>query len=154
MKTNIKLLLVTIISVVFCSCSGLFGDKEPEYRLSDLQGLWQKNNSQEFVRFTDEQSDEAGFLLGLEWDNSEWEEAEPYEDFLMEEREKMGHPTDGWFKYSFSSAGNLMEYHYTTIGGTDAIAKRYVVSKLKKSVLEYYEKDNEKNITSFTKVNE
>ena len=152
MKINFKLLLLALIGLVLCSCSGLFGGKEPEYQLSDLQGLWQKNNTQEFVRFTNEASEESGYLLGLEWNNAEWEEEEPYEDFLKEERATMGHPTDGWFRYSFSSSGNLVEYHYTTNGSTDAIAKRYVVSKLTKTALEYYEKDNKKRTSSFTKV--
>lgn len=148
MKIDFKILFFALIGLVLCSCSGL----EPEYQLSDLQGLWQKNNTQEFVRFTDEASDEAGYLLGLEWNNAEWEEEEPYEDFLIEERKKAGHPSNGWFKYSFSSAGNLVEYSYTFNGSTDAIAKRYVVSKLTKTSLVYYEKDNKSRTTSYTKV--
>ena len=152
MRKFYYLALVALVGIAFSSCSMLGGDKEPSYQLSDLQGLWQKNNTQEFVRFTNEPSDEAGYLLGLEWDNADWEEEEPYEDFLKEERETMGHPTDGWFKYKFETTGSLVEFHYMTNGGTDAIAKRYVVSELTKSSLVYYEKENKNNITSFTKV--
>ena len=153
MRKFYYLALVALVGIAFSSCSMLGGDKEPSYQLSDLQGLWQKNNTQEFVRFTNEPSDEAGYLLGLEWDNADWEEEEPYEDFLKEERETMGHPTDGWFKYKFETNGNLTEIHLMDNGGAD-IPKIYIVSKLTETELEFYEKDFKNIKFYFTKVAE
>ena len=65
---NIKLLLVAALGVVLASCSMIGGGDKPEYRLSDLQGLWQEKNTEHFVRFTTERSDEAKYLYGGEWD--------------------------------------------------------------------------------------
>ena len=129
----------------------MFNKTTPSYSLSDLQGLWQRNNTQEFVRFTTEQSDETGYLLGREWNEDEWYDEGSYEDFLIEQRNKQGFPGNGWFKYQFKTTGDLTEIHFMDNGGAE-IPKVYVVSKLTDTDLVYYEKDYPSIKFNFTKV--
>ena len=121
------------------SC-GLFNNNNPEYKLSDLQGLWQENNTEHFVRFTTEQSDEAGYLYGREWHEDE--------DVFESDLKPYG---NGWFKYLFETSGNLTEIHLMDNGGAE-VPKVYVVSSLTSDKLEYYEKDRTSNKFSFSKV--
>lgn len=117
------------------------GGNDPEYRLSDLQALWQENGTEHFVRFTTEQSDEAKYLYGREWDEAE--------DVYEEDLKPYG---NGWFKYLFETTGrNLTEIHLMDNGGAE-IPKVYVVTKLTNTDLEYYEKDNKNIKFSFSKV--
>jgi hypothetical protein len=146
--SNFKLLLVAILGVALSSCSLLGGgDNTPEYRLSDLQGLWEENNTQHYVRFTTESSDETGYLYGREWDEAE----ETVEQDLLDARETLGYPGNGWFKYKFETVGNLTEIHLMDNGGAE-IPKSYVVSKLTSTELQYYEKDRKSNKFYFTKM--
>ena len=64
-----KFLLIAVLGVALASCNMM--NNKPSYQLSDLQGLWQENNTEHFVRFTTEQSDEVKYLLGREWDEAE-----------------------------------------------------------------------------------
>jgi len=136
-----RLALVALVGIAFSSCS-LFngGGNDPEYRLSDLQALWQENNTQHFVRFTTEQSDEPKYLYGREWDEAE----DIYEEDLVPQG-------NGWFKYWFESTGGLHELHLMDNHGAE-IPKEYIVSKLTDSDLEYYEKDNKNHKFYFSKV--
>ena len=133
--SNFKFIASAIIGIALSSCSlfGGGGGNTPEYRLSDLQGLWLENNTQHYVRFTTEQSDETAYLYGREWDEAE----DIFEEDLMPHG-------NGWFKYKFETSGDLTEIHLMDNGGAE-IPKVYVVSKLTDSDLEYYEKDH-KNI--------
>ena len=132
---------IAFVGISLSSCNGLFGNKnQPEYRLSDLQGLWQEENTQHFVRFTTEISDEAKYLYGREWDESE----DVFEQDLLDFLEKYDIHGNGWFKYLFETTGDLTEIHLMDNGGAE-IPKIYVVSKLTSTDLEYYEKDR-KNI--------
>ena len=133
--SNFKFIAFAIIGIALSSCSlfGGGGGNTPEYRLSDLQGLWLENNTQHYVRFTTEQSDETAYLYGREWDEAE----DIFEEDLMPHG-------NGWFKYKFETSGDLTEIHLMDNGGAE-IPKVYVVSKLTDSDLEYYEKDH-KNI--------
>lgn len=137
MNKSIKFLLLAFVGVALASCS-MFN--KPEYRLSDLQGLWQENQTEHFVRFTTEQSDEAGYLYGREWDEAE----NIYEDELTPKG-------NGWFKYEFKTSGDLTEIHLMDNGGAE-IPKVYVVSKLTDTALEYYEKEYKTHKYYFTKV--
>ena len=130
----------------------MFNKTTPSYSLSDLQGLWLRNNTQEFVRFTTEQSDETGYLLGREWNDAEWDDPDmTYEEYLIWNRDKLGHPGNGWFKYQFKSTGDLTEIHLMDNGGAE-IPKIYVVSKLTDTDLVYYEKEYPSIKFNFTKV--
>ena len=131
---NIKFLLIAVLGVALASCNMM--NNKPSYQLSDLQGLWQENNTEHFVRFTTEQSDEAKYLLGREWDDNEWFDEGTYEEFLIEQREKQGFPGNGWFKYLFETTGSLTEIHFMENGGAE-IPKVYVVSKLTDTDLAY-----------------
>lgn len=143
--SNFKLLLVAILGVALSSCNML--PEQPEYRLSDLQALWLENGTEHYVRFTTEQSDEAGYQYGREWDEAE----DITEQDLIDARQELGHPGNGWFKYQFETKGNLTEIHLMDNGGAE-IPKVYVVSKLTSTELEYYEKDHKNIKYSFSKV--
>ena len=144
MRKFYYLALIALVGIAFSSCTPT---NTPEFRLSDLQGLWQENNTEHYVRFTDEQSDEKGYFYGLEWNEGE----DKYEQDLIDAREELGHPGNGWFKYDFETNGSLTEIHLMDNGGAE-IPKVYVVSKLTDTVLEYYEKDNKSWSYSFTKI--
>ncbi|MBO7454850.1 MAG: hypothetical protein J6T76_00450 [Paludibacteraceae bacterium] len=150
MKKFYYLALCALIGVTLSSCFGP-GNNNPEFKLSDLQGLWLENNTEHYVRFTTEQSDEAGYLYGREWNEDEWEDEGSYEDFLIEQREKQGFPGNGWFKYEFKTTGDLTEIHLMDNGGAE-IPKIYIVSILNDGNLEYYEKDRPNWKYTFTKV--
>lgn len=136
-----KFLLVALAGIVLSSCSLLGGgDKEPSYQLSSLQALWLENNTQHYVRFTTEQSNETGYLYGREWDEAE--------DIYEEDLQPQG---NGWFKYKFESNGGLHELHLMDNGGAE-IPKEYIVSKLTDTDLEYYEKDYKSIKYRFSKV--
>ena len=66
--SNFKLLLVAILGVALSSCNML--PEQPEYRLSDLQALWLENGTEHYVRFTTEQSAEAGEQYGTVGDDA------------------------------------------------------------------------------------
>ena len=140
MKKFYLLTLLILVALAFSSC-GLINNK-PEYKLSDLQGLWQRNNTEEFVRFTTEQSDETNYLYGYEWDEAE--------DVLESDRlaDKYG---NGWFKYWLEITGELHELHFMSNQGA-VIPKEYIVTKLNDTDLEYYEKEREDIKFSFSKV--
>ena len=122
--------VLSILACAFTSCINWGnGGTEPSFQLSALQGLWQEDNTQHYVRFTTEQSDEAGYLYGREWDEAE----------DVREEDLLTHG-NGWFKYLFETNGQLTEIHLMDNGGAD-IPKVYVVSVLTNTRLEYYEKD-------------
>ena len=139
MRKSIQILFLAFVAVALASCD-MFNKTTPSYSLSDLQGLWQRNNTQEFVRFTTEQSDETGYLYGREWDEAE----DITEDDLLPKG-------NGWFKYQFKSTGDLTEIHLMDNGGAE-IPKIYVVSKLTDTDLVYYEKEYPSIKFNFTKV--
>ena len=139
MSKSIKLLLLAVVGAVLASCN-MFNRNTPEYQLSDLQGLWQENNTEHYVRFTTEQSDETGYLYGREWDEAE--------DIFEEDLQPQG---NGWFKYLFETSGSLTEIHLMDNGGAE-IPKVYVVSKLTDTALEYYEKEQKSVKFYFTKM--
>ena len=128
--SNVKVLLVAVLGIALSSCSLIGGGETPEYRVADLQGLWLENNTEHYVRFTTEQSDETGYLLGREWDEADWDDPDmTAEEFLIWNREQLGHPGNGWFKYKLETKGDLTEIHLMDNEGAE-IWKNYVVSKL------------------------
>ena len=131
-----RIFCIALLGIAVCSCT----PNAPSFNLSDLQGLWQENNTEHFVRFTTEQSDEAGYLYGREWDEAE----DIYEADLLPHG-------NGWFKYLFETNGNLTEIHLMDNGGAE-IPKVYIVSKLTSTTLEYYEKDHKSISFSFQKM--
>lgn len=137
MKKIYYLALVALVGVAMSSCSML--NPKQEFQLSDLQGLWLENNTQHYVRFTTEKSDEASYLYGREWNEAE--------DVFEEDLLPYG---NGWFKYKFETNGNLTEIHLMDNGGAE-IPKVYVVTVLTDTQLSYYEKDQTSSKFSFTK---
>ncbi len=153
MKKFYYLAICAIVSVVMTGCFGSSTtNNEPSFSLSDLQALWQRTNTEEFIRFTNEKSDEADYLLGREWNEDDSEGTATYESDLIEARETLGRPGNGWFKYKFTTTdGGLHEIHLMDNEGAE-IPKEYIVSKLTETTLEYYEKDRESWKYTFTKV--
>lgn len=146
MRKSIQILFLAFVAVALASCD-MFNKTTPSYSLSDLQGLWQENNTEHYVRFTKEQSDETGYLYGCEWDEAE----DVTEQDRIDARNELGHPGNGWFKYQFKSTGDLTEIHLMDNGGAE-IPKIYVVSKLTDTDLVYYEKEYPSIKFNFTKV--
>lgn len=150
MKKSFKFILIALVGVVLASCNMI--NNSPSFQLSDLQGLWQENGTQQYVRFTTEQSDETGYLYGREWNDAEWDDPDmTYEEYLILNRDQLGHPGNGWFKYLFETTGNLTEIHLMDNGGAE-IPKVYVVSKLTDTDLVYYDKDYKDKKHYFNKV--
>ena len=139
MKKSIQFLFLAFVAVALASCD-MFNKTTPSYQLSDLQGLWQENNTEHYVRFTKEQSEETGYLYGREWDEAE----DITEDDLLPKG-------NGWFKYLFETTGNLTEIHLMDNGGAE-IPKVYVVTVLTDTELSYYEKEHKSIKFSFSKV--
>ena len=139
MKKSIQFLFLAFVAVALASCD-MFNKTTPSYQLSDLQGLWQENNTEHYVRFTTEQSEETGYLYGREWDEAE----DITEDDLLPKG-------NGWFKYLFETTGSLTEIHLMDNGGAE-IPKVYVVTVLTDTELSYYEKDHKSIKFSFSKV--
>ena len=139
MISNFRFLLLAVVGMALASCD-MFNRTTPEYQLSDLQGLWQENNTEHYVRFTTEQSEETGYLYGREWDEAE----DITEDDLLPKG-------NGWFKYLFETTGSLTEIHLMDNGGAE-IPKVYVVTVLTDTELSYYEKDHKSIKFSFSKV--
>ena len=154
-KSAFRLVLIALIGIALCSCDkfGNGGKNDPEFRLSDLQALWQNTNKKtHYVRFTNEASDEAKYFLGRDWDDSEWDDPDmTFEEFLIWNRQQLGHPGNGWFKYWFESTGGLHELHFMDNEGAE-IPKEYIVSVLTDTKLEYYEKEKKSNKFTFEKV--
>lgn len=154
--------VTAIVTLALSSCGqfgggGGGGNNDPEFRLSDLQGLWleeiaNKPNVKHFVRFTDEKAEEAGYFLGREWNAEEWDDPDmTAEEYLIWNREQLGHPCNGWFQYQFEVKGDLHEIHFMDNGGAE-IPKEYIVTVLSDTRLEYYEKDNKSRKTYFNKI--
>ncbi len=139
MKKSIQFLFLAFVAVALASCD-MFNKTTPSYQLSDLQGLWQENNTEHYVRFTTEQSEETGYLYGREWDEAE----DITEDDLLPKG-------NGWFKYLFETTGSLTEIHLMDNGGAE-IPKVYVVTVLTDTELSYYEKEHKSIKFSFSKV--
>ena len=143
MKKLYYLAVAAVLGIAMSSCSLIGGGSDtPTFKLGDLQALWEENNTQHYVRFTTEASDETGYYYGREWDEAE----DVFEDDLL----PYG---NGWFKYELKTSGTLTEIHLMDNGGAE-IPKVFVVSKLTDTSLEYYEKDRTSSKYYFTKVAE
>ena len=152
-KSVFRLALVALVGIALSSCSLMGGGgTDPSFKLSDLQGLWEENNTEHYVRFTTERAEEYPYYLGLEWDDADWDDPDmTFEEYLIWNRQELGHLVNGWFQYKFETSGNLTEIHFMDNGGAE-IPKVYVVSLLTDTKLEYYEKDFKSNKFYFTKV--
>lgn len=142
--------LFVFVSIAFNSCS-LFGgggkSNDPNFQISDLQGLWEENHTQHYVRFTADRAEEYPYFYGREWDEGE----DVTEQDLLDTWTQSGIRGNGWFQYNFETNGNLTEIHFMDNGGGE-IPKVYVVSVLTDTKLEYYEKDYTSNKFYFSKV--
>ena len=150
LKNLVRLALCAMVSVSLSGCFSFGGggsSEEPSYKVTDLQGYWQENGTEHYVRFTNERSDEYPYYLGYEWH----EDDEVMEQDLLDAREELGHPGLGWFKYELKTSGTLTEIHLMDNGGGE-IPKVYVVSKLTDDELVYYEKDHSSIKYKFSKI--
>ena len=146
MRKIIYMALIAVIGLALTSCE----PAQKDFYLSDLQGLWQEDNTQHYVRFTTERSDEPNYLWGREW-NEDDPAGAVYEEYLLEQRQRDGFPGNGWFKYWLEQTGKLTEIHMMDNGGAE-IPKVYILTTLTSTKMAYYEKDQKSNKFSFTKM--
>lgn len=138
MTKYFRLVLMALVSIAFIGCE-MFNKKQTDFRLSDLQGKWCKDNTQEYKRFTtDPVTDETGFFWGCEWNEAE----DVHESYLVVHG-------DGWFKYKLTD-DQLIEWHMTDYGWAD-IPQEYVLEVLTSTKMTYYKKGYPKDKPSFTK---
>lgn len=137
---NFKFLLIALMGIALASCQQ--EETQTEFYLHDLQGKWLEDKTEHFIRFTDEQSDMAGYLWGREWHEDE----DDYEENLMDPERMYG---NGWFKYQLEIKGDLHEIHFMDNGGAE-IPKEYIVTLLTDTKMTYHEKDMKKKY-HFTK---
>ena len=71
MRINFQKSVFTLLIVLAAVLTGC-NSNEPNYQLSDMQGLWQENGTEHFMRFTTESANDlkAGYLWGYEWDEA------------------------------------------------------------------------------------
>ncbi len=125
MKKRIVLSVLATIAVVMTSCFGPGPNpEEVEFKQADLLGLWQEQNTEVFVRFTNEADESGEYHYGREWDESE--------DVFESDLQPYG---NGWFKYKLVKT-DLTEIHLMDNGGAD-IPKVYQVLKLTAGELQY-----------------
>lgn len=125
MKQRIVLSVLATIAVVMTSCFGPGPNpEEVEFKQADLLGLWQEQNTEVFVRFTNEADESGEYHYGREWNESE--------DVFESDLQPYG---NGWFKYKLVKS-DLTEIHLMDNGGAD-IPKVYQVVKLTAGELQY-----------------
>ncbi len=142
MRKIIYMALIAVIGLALTSCE----PAQKDFYLSDLQGTWRRDNSNEYWHYTAEQSDENPYLLGREWDLDD----DVTEQDRLDQRQRDGFPGNGWFKYWLETSGKLTEIHFMDNGGAE-IPKVYILTTLTSTKMAYYEKDQKSNKFSFTK---
>ena len=153
MRKIYQFALVALVAVALTSCD-MFKKNDPTFQLSDLQGLWleEKTNQEHYVRFTNEQADEAGYFFGREW-NADQDVQE--QDLYVYKKDTAGNDSlihgNGWFQYQLETKGDLHEIHFMDNDGA-VIPKEYIVAILTDERLEYYEKDNKDRRSKFNKM--
>ena len=126
MKKSIS--FISVLALLALTMTACFGPgpkpEEVEFKQADLLGLWQEQNTEVFVRFTNEADESGEYQYGRQWDESE--------DIYEEDLKPYG---NGWFKYKLVK-NDLTEIHLMDNGGAD-IPKVYVVEKLTGYELKY-----------------
>jgi hypothetical protein len=168
--------VTAIVTLALSSCGqfgggGGGGNNDPEFQLSDLQGLWleeiaNKPEVEHYVRFTDEQAVDEGYFFGREWNlDEDVKEEDLYKNIRIDTVWTVDPATqdstyaldtvlihgNGWFEYQLETKGDLHEIHFMDNGGAD-IPKEYIVAILTDTRLEYYEKANKNRRTYFNKI--
>lgn len=140
MEKYLRLVLVALVGIVFVACEG-FGNKQTEFFLKDLQGLWLENGTQAYSRYTTESADNVrtGYLWGRFWDEAD--------DVHESDLEPYG---NGWFMYQLTSSGELLKIEQMDGKWAD-IPKRYTLTDLTNSKMTYHPKEYPKEKVSFTK---
>ena len=125
MKQRIVLSVLAVVAIAMTACLGPGPNpEEVEFKQADLLGLWQEQNTEVFVRFTNEADESGEYHYGREWNESE--------DVFESDLKPYG---NGWFKYKLVKT-DLTEIHLMDNGGAD-IPKVYQVLKLTAGELQY-----------------
>jgi len=142
MKKIFSWMLIALVGIAFSSCEG-FGKKQTEFYLSDLQGLWVQDGTQDHSRYTAENAGNVkpGYLWGRSWDEAD----DVHESDLV----PYG---NGWFMYRL--AGNELLKIEQMDGEWADIPKRYTLTLLTGSKMTYHPKEYSKEKVSFTKQTE
>ena len=137
MTKYFRLVLMALVSIAFIGCE-MFNKKQT-FNLSDLQGKWCTDGTQEYWRFTtDPVAGETGYFWGCEWNEAQdWHESD------------LVYHGVGWFKYKLTD-DQLIEWHMTDYGWSE-IAQEYVITILTSTKMTYYKKGYPAEKQSFTK---
>lgn len=139
MKKFLYVALVAIVGICFVSCD----KKQKEFYLSDLQGLWQNDNTSTwYMRFTMDKADYANCYWGREWGDFGDDITE--EDLLDPENIH----GNGWFQYKLEVNGEFTYIHMMENKGAD-VPKVYKMITLTSSKMTF--EDDLKTKRSFTK---
>jgi hypothetical protein len=141
MKKIFSWMLIALVGIAFCSCEG-FGKKQTDFYLSDLQGKWLEDDTQHYVRFTEESaaSIKPGYLWGYEWHEDE---------DVTEEDVKADQYGNGWFIYRLDK-DELMEIHQMN-QSWGVQPKIYILTVLTSQKMTYHLQDYKNEKTYFTK---
>lgn len=140
MKKILYVTLIALIGICLASCN----NKQKEFELSDLRGLWQNDNTKTwYMRFTSEKAEYGdNFYWGREWgDNGD----DVTEDDVLEPENYHG---NGWFQYKLEREGDFTYINMMTNKGAD-VPKSYKMVVLTSSKMTF--EDDMKTKRSFTK---
>ena len=140
MKKILYVALVAIVGICFVSCD----KKQKEFYLSDLQGLWQNDNTSTwYMRFTMDKAEYGDeYYWGREWGDHGDDVTE--EDVLDPEN----YHGNGWFQYKLEVDGDFTYINMMTNKGAD-VPKSYKMVILTSSKMTF--EDDLKTKRSFTK---
>lgn len=137
--SNFKFFFIALMGLAMVACTP--EEDQTEFYLKDLQGLWRNDNTTTwYMRFTDEQADQAGYLWGREWGDGG-------DDVTEEDLQYHG---NGWFQYQLEIKGDLHEIHMMDNQGAP-IPQEYIVTLLTDKKLIYHKKGYSNQKYRFTK---
>lgn len=142
MRKFLYVALIAIAGICLVSCE----KKQTEFYLSDLQGLWQNDNTTTwYMRFTTDTVDYEGYT-GYFW-GREWGD---FGDDITEEDlfDPETYHGNGWFMYKLNLDGKFTYIHMMDNKAAD-IPKPYKMITLTSSKMTF--QDDQKEKKSFTK---
>ena len=145
MKKLLYVAFIAIVGICLVSCE----KKQTEFYLSDLQGLWQNDQTTTwYMRFTTDKvtEDEVDYIEGYYW-GREWGD---FGDDITEEDlfDPDNFHGNGWFRYKLEVDGKFWYIHMMDNKGAE-IPKTYKMITLTSSKMTF--QDDLKEKKNFTK---
>lgn len=99
MTKYFRLVLMALVSIAFIGCE-MSGNKQKEFRLSDLQGKWVEDGTLHYMCLTAESASDIkeGYYWGYEWHEDDPAGA-VYEQDVLDDRHG-----NGWFVYNVAQS--------------------------------------------------